>query len=145
MSDESFVSRHLNHTAKFYSRAFKLFQFYKKAGMATVFLVTRVKENSKYQDVYGSTYGSSLLNDPDTEHKTVSLIVNLQKLLDIYNLQSESIQVYDVEELLERGDLVNYKRGDKTFGFKVSEVKSFTEQPQILYQFTLVPTKETTM
>lgn len=143
--NDSFISRHLNNSAKFYSRSFKLFNFYKKAGMATVFLVSRVKENSKYQEVYGSTYGSTLLNDPETETKTISLIVNLQKLLDIWNIQSDSLEVYDVEELVERGDILTYKRGSNTFSFKVSEVKSFTEQPQILYMFTLVPIKETNM
>jgi len=143
MNPETHISPLVDKAEKFYRIALASFKL-PKLLIGTRVIVTRVKETSKYNNVFGKVYTSNLLLDSDTETFQVKLLLSQETLSRIHALQAEILEVYDRESLLKTGDLVTYQRRDLIFRFKVKEIEALANSRSSIYKYTLVGIKEST-
>lgn len=128
---------------KFYGIALKRFAVLKKL-YGTKFIVTKPLENSKYKKVFGAAYTTYDRDNTQSNKRDVILIINMKEMIDIWNSQMGQLEVYDKDNLLERGELLESSRDGRIYYWKVEAVKTFGEGTGTIYQFTLSPSQELT-
>jgi len=139
-TNESFISEYQGAVDLFYSIGLEALQWRLDIEGIEV-SVSRVSSTSKYSRVYGASYSSNQLNDNEVTTSTLTLLININQINDRWALSQEETVIHYME-VLQRGDIVDFTRGNTAFKYKVSEVKTFTDKPQIYYEFVLTPVKE---
>jgi hypothetical protein len=142
MSDEGFINQLLDNTNSFYKLALSQWKIAKKL-LGTKVTISRVKDSSKYQDVFGSIYTSTLLNDDDVTKFSYIILINMNDMKLIYSKNIDSFELFDNEDVLQVGDVISYSRKGQQYKFKVTKPESFSEAEGVLNKYTLLGIVET--
>jgi len=141
MSNLSFVQLQQDYIDSFNEIAVSQFELKRKI-LGTTIIRKRVVSSSKYLKVLGSAYTSNNLNDSEITESQEVILLNTNNLRERWDLSKEET-VIDNREVFQRGDIVIYARKTVTYMYKVTDVKNLTDTPQIYYEYTLTPIKET--
>jgi len=137
VDNKGFINQLLDNSNDFYAKAFQQFNFYKKL-LGTRVIVTRVKNESDYRDVFGYIYSSTLLDDSDKEEFEYMILINLNDMKSLFQKNIDQIEFFDNEFVIKVGDVITYTRRDQEFKFKVSKVETFSEAEGVLYRYTMM-------
>jgi len=137
VDNKGFINQLLDNSNDFYAKAFQQFNFYKKL-LGTRVIVTRVKNESDYRDVFGYIYSSTLLDDSDKEEFEYMIFININDMNSLFQKNIDQIEFFDNEFVIKVGDVITYTRRDQEFKFKVSKVEIFSEAEGVLYRYTMM-------
>lgn len=105
VDNKGFINQLLDNSNDFYAKAFQQFNFYKKL-LGTRVIVTRVKNESDYRDVFGIIYSSTLLDDSDKEEFEYMILINLNDMNSLFQKNIDQIEFFDNEFVIEVGDVI---------------------------------------
>ena len=136
------ASENLDKANKLYSIGMKNIKF-QLALLGTKFIVLRPKDNSKWKNVFGGTYSSDSTLENDYEQFTTELIINQNDLVDVWNRNRDTLEVYTNDGTLQVGDELQYTREKRTYRFKISQKLGFSEVADVFFVYTLTSIIET--
>lgn len=136
------ASENLDKANKLYSIGMKNIKF-QLALLGTKFIVLRPKDNSKWKNVFGGTYSSDSTLENDYEQFTTELIINQNDLVDVWNRNKDTLEVYTNDGTLQVGDELQYTREKRTYRFKISQKLGFSEVADVFFVYTLTSIIET--
>lgn len=142
MSKEGFINQLLDNTNQFYSTSLKQFSFYKKM-LGYKVIVSRIKESSKYKEVFGSIYSSTIKGDEEVTEFEYIVLFNMNDMKKIFQKSVEQLDFFDNESMLELGDVLTYSRRGQEYKFKVINIETFSEAEGVLNRYTLTGLVET--
>ena len=135
-------SENLDKANKLYAIGMKNIKF-QLALLGTRFIVLRPKSNSKWKNVFGGTYSSDSTLENDYEQFTTELIINQNDLVDVWNRNRDTLEVYTNDGTLQVGDELQYTREKRTYRFKISQKLGFSEVADVFFVYTLTSIIET--
>lgn len=135
-------SENLDKANKLYAIGMKNIKF-QLALLGTRFIVLRPKNNSKWKNVFGGTYSSDSTLENDYEQFTTELIINQNDLVDVWNRNRDTLEVYTNDGTLQVGDELQYTREKRTYRFKISQKLGFSEVADVFFVYTLTSIIET--
>ena len=135
-------SENLDKANKLYAIGMKNIKF-QLALLGTRFIVLRPKNNSKWKNVFGGTYSSDSTLENDYEQFTTELIINQNDLVDVWNRNRDTLEVYTNDGTLQVGDELQYTREKRTYRFKISQKLGFSEVADVFFVYTLSSIIET--
>lgn len=136
MSKNGFVNQYLDNANQFYATSFKQFNFYKKL-LGTKVIVTRIKQDSKYKQVFGSVYSSTMLDDEEREEFNYTILINLNDMKNLYQKMIDQVDFYDNEDKIKIGDILTFTRKKQEYKFKVIKQETFSEAGGVLNRYQL--------
>lgn len=136
------ASENLDKANKLYSIGMKNIKI-QLALLGTRFTVLRPKDNSKWKNVFGGSYSSDSTLENDYEQFTTELIINKNDLVDVWNRNRETLEVYTNDGTLQVGDELQYTREKITYRFKISQKLGFSEVADVFFVYTLTSIIET--
>jgi len=139
---ESFTSIYNQEALQFYSLILGEISW-KKSLQGTEVIITRVNPNSKHIKVYGSSYNTDLLGDNDKIISKAIILLNQNKMVDLWNRNATSVVVYDNVESLQRGDYFYYISNNIKYSFKVTDSKTFGDANAVLFSYEVIGSRET--
>lgn len=139
-----FINKIEDNINYFYSKAITPLMGVTKKYLGTVVEVRRVKPGvTKYEEVFGKLYNSTLDDDEDIDVFTTKLLIDRNYMVDEFQQQSMPLTVQDVNNVLELGDLVSYMRKGKIYRFRVTDKQAFSDAVEVLQQYILTPLIDT--
>lgn len=139
-----FINKIEDNINAFYSKAIIPMMGVQKKYMGTNVEVRRVRPGSnKYGEVFGKLYNSTLDDDEDVDIFSTNLLLDKNYMVDEFQQMSMPLQVQDVNNVLELGDIVSYMRKGKVYRFRVTEKQAFSDAVEVLQQYTLTPLIDT--
>jgi hypothetical protein len=142
MSSNGFINKYLDNANTFYHIALQQFKFYKKLE-GTKVVVSRISNSSKYKEVFGTTYSSTLMNDNEKSEFEYVIIINMNDMKKLYQKNIDQLQFMDNQDTIKLGDVLTYTRKTQEYKFKVTDVQTFSEAEGVLYQYTIAGMTET--
>ena len=142
MSTNGFIADLLDRSNKFYKTSLLQFKFNKKI-LGTKIRVERVIKSSKYRKVFGSVYTSENLDDDEIQVFDYVALLNLNDMKKLFQKNIDQLDFFDNEMILQKGDVISYRRNDQEYQFKISEVETFSEAEGVLYRYQIMGLMET--
>lgn len=133
-----FVQSVFDGSYDFYKKSLKQFDWYKKI-YGTKCQVQRIVEDSKYNQVLGTIYSNNLKGSAEVETFNYCIIINMNRMVKVYNESSDTLDFYDNNSILKLGDVLVFTRRSREFRFKVTDVMTFSEVGGVLNQYTITP------
>jgi hypothetical protein len=97
MANNGFINKYLDNANTFYHIALQQFKFYKKLE-GTKVVVSRVSNSSKYKEVFGTTYSSTLMNDNEKSEFEYVIIINMNDMKKLYQKNIDQLQFMDNQD-----------------------------------------------
>lgn len=138
MDVNGFVGPITTGSEEFYRKSLKQFAWQKKL-QGTKVVVQRIKKDSKYNDVLGINYSNNLQNSTEVETFNYVVVINAERMVKVYNENSETIDFMDDQNVLQLGDVLVFTRNSREFRFKITDMQTFTQVGGYLNQYTMTP------
>lgn len=135
MSKSGFVPHLYDSSVKFMEISIKMFEFYRKL-LGTNVKVARVVAD-KRKKVLSATLTSTFTDSSDIEEFTWKIIINQSEMKNSYRRNQGTLDIYDVENKLQIGDLIKFNYLGIMYEFKVTGESSYGNGKKIIYQYNL--------
>lgn len=111
--------------------------------LGTKVTVTRTSDDNKYKSVYGALYNSSLPGGSGKRTFDYVVLLNMNDMKKLYQMNTDTMEFYDNNNVLQMGDILTYVRSGREFKYKVTAVENWSDQEKILYKYTVTGLAET--
>lgn len=142
MSSEGFIKPIITGTNHWYGVSMRQFAWAKKL-QGTKVMVTRLKKNDQYTEVFGSIAMSTLNDDESREEFPYVVIINMEDMLKVFQKSINQLEIFDNVDRLELGDVLRFTAEGQQFQFQITDKQAFGHAGSTLYRFTLQGLVET--
>jgi hypothetical protein len=138
MDNKGFVPDFYNAAVIFNDISYEMFEFYRDL-LGTEVSVTRVLPSDKRKIVLSKTLTSTFEDGKDLLKFNWKVVINQSQMMNIWRRNTQSLEIYDIEDKLVSGDLISFDYFGVSYQFKISSVQAYGIGSSIIRQYSLVP------
>lgn len=138
MDNKGFVPDLYDSTVEFWNISKEMYAWYLDV-LGTEVTVTRISESDKRKSILSATLTSTFEDNEHIEKFNWKLLINQSTMLPMWRRNTSTIEVYDITNRLQTGDLVAFEYYGVRYQFKIQSSSSYGIGKDICYQYTLAP------